>query len=326
MSDAANDKPLLFVVDDDLLVLTITKRVLARGAWEVRTFEDSRAALVAAMEEPPWAVVADLNMPELDGVALLALLAHVTPSIVRVLHTGQELEGALLQRAQRGAFHIVPKSGQQPALSSALAELRASGEQERPAQRLSGAALALALSDAIGPLVGKPVGSCLAHAQRAQGLGLRVGATLRECEALGIAAHLHDLAMATIPRTSLAVRGPLHADAQRALQLHPARAVRWFEAVDAFAPERLRDMALRFVAQHHERIDGGGYPLGLYGEAISLGARVLSVVDAYDAMQRVRPHAPAMCAEAARAELQRCAGTQFDARVVQALLDDASLH
>jgi putative two-component system response regulator len=326
MSDAPVDKSLLFVVDDDPLVLTITKRVLLRSAYEVRTFEDGRAALVAAMEEPPWAVVADLHMPELDGVALLELLAHVAPEIVRVLHTGQELEGELLRSAERGAFQIVPKSGHQPVLGAVLAELRAAGGTSGLAQPLAGLHLAAALSDALGPLVGKPAGSRLAFAQRAQALGVRVGAPLRECAALGMAAHLHDLGMATIPKGQLRVRGPLAAETLPALHAHPARAVRWFAAVEALAPPPHREAVMGIVAQHHERIDGGGYPHALAGESIRLGARVLSVVDAYDAMQRARPHAPAMGTEAARAELQRCAGTQFDPHVVQALLDDASLH
>ncbi|MHB8598602.1 MAG: HD-GYP domain-containing protein [Ktedonobacteraceae bacterium] len=74
------------------------------------------------------------------------------------------------------------------------------------------------------------------------------------------------------------------------------------------------------VVAHHERWDGSGYPYGLSGEAIPLGARILSVVDSYDAMTTDRPYRKALPDSEAQAELQKCAGGQFDPRVVSAFL------
>ncbi len=75
------------------------------------------------------------------------------------------------------------------------------------------------------------------------------------------------------------------------------------------------------VRSSHEAWDGGGYPDGLAGEAIPLGARVVAVCDAFDAMTSERSFRPARPARAALAELRRCAGTQFDPAVVTAFLD-----
>jgi HD-GYP domain-containing protein (c-di-GMP phosphodiesterase class II) len=75
-----------------------------------------------------------------------------------------------------------------------------------------------------------------------------------------------------------------------------------------------------WVGAHHERIDGQGYPDGLRGDEISLEARILAVADAYEAMIAERCYRPAMSEEAARAELLRCSGTQFDPVVVSAFL------
>jgi HD-GYP domain-containing protein (c-di-GMP phosphodiesterase class II) len=69
----------------------------------------------------------------------------------------------------------------------------------------------------------------------------------------------------------------------------------------------------------HERWDGGGYPDGLAADEIPLGARIVSACDAYDAMVTDRPYRAAMSPAAALAEMRRCAGTHFDARVVEAL-------
>ncbi len=76
----------------------------------------------------------------------------------------------------------------------------------------------------------------------------------------------------------------------------------------------------RIVGAHQERWDGEGYPYGLTREAIPLGSRILAVVDAYDAMTSQRPYREALPAASARAELERCAGTQFDPQVVDAFL------
>jgi HD-GYP domain-containing protein (c-di-GMP phosphodiesterase class II) len=76
----------------------------------------------------------------------------------------------------------------------------------------------------------------------------------------------------------------------------------------------------RIVGAHQERWDGSGYPYGLAREAIPLGARILAVVDAYDAMTSQRPYRAALPIAHASAELQRCAGSQFDPQVVDAFL------
>jgi putative nucleotidyltransferase with HDIG domain len=74
------------------------------------------------------------------------------------------------------------------------------------------------------------------------------------------------------------------------------------------------------VLHHHERWDGGGYPNGVSGEEIPLGARIFSIIDTYDAMTSKRPYKEALPIATARAEIERCAGTQFDPRIVKEFL------
>lgn len=80
------------------------------------------------------------------------------------------------------------------------------------------------------------------------------------------------------------------------------------------------ELLSHIVVAHHERWDGRGYPHGLAQNAIPLGARILSVVDSYDAMTSERPYRQPMSDAEARAELQRCAGSQYDPQVVEAFL------
>jgi HD-GYP domain-containing protein (c-di-GMP phosphodiesterase class II) len=83
---------------------------------------------------------------------------------------------------------------------------------------------------------------------------------------------------------------------------------------------------LPIVGAHHERWDGSGYPFGHSGEQIPLGARVVSVADAFDAMTRATPHGARRTPEEGLAELEACAGSQFDPRIVRLFVAEYRLH
>jgi HD-GYP domain-containing protein (c-di-GMP phosphodiesterase class II) len=80
------------------------------------------------------------------------------------------------------------------------------------------------------------------------------------------------------------------------------------------------ESSAEMVLTHQERFDGGGYPRGLAGEAIPIAARIFGIADTYDAMTSHRPYRRAVSGEAARAEIARCSGTQFDPRCADAFL------
>ena len=108
--------------------------------------------------------------------------------------------------------------------------------------------------------------------------------------------------------------GGLGPEELRTLRAHPAAGAAIVSKVRA-----LRRAAL-YVRSHHEQPDGRGYPFGLRGEDVPLGARILKVSDAFDAMTSDRPYRRALSQEEALCEIERGAGTQFDARVVDCLL------
>jgi two-component system cell cycle response regulator len=133
-----------------------------------------------------------------------------------------------------------------------------------------------------------------------------------ELDAVTRAAELHDVGKMAVPEPILRKPGSLD-DAEWALMhQHTLIGERILTAAPALAP------VARLVRSSHERYDGTGYPDGLEGEEIPLGARIVSVCDAYHAMTSDRPYRRAMTSEAALAELERCSGRQFDAQVVAA--------
>jgi putative nucleotidyltransferase with HDIG domain len=131
---------------------------------------------------------------------------------------------------------------------------------------------------------------------------------------LRTAAKLHDVGKVAIPDEVLLKPGPLDDDERRLVQVHPTVGASLLRAWGLAGPAR-------FVEEHHEHFDGGGYPRGLAGEAIALESRIIHVVDAYMAMTLDRPYRRAMSVGAAIAELERHSGRQFDPTVVGALLD-----
>jgi diguanylate cyclase (GGDEF)-like protein len=144
------------------------------------------------------------------------------------------------------------------------------------------------------------------------GVARRLGLGVDTLGPLLQAASLHDIGKAAIPDAVLGKQGPLTEADWAFIRNHTLIGERILIAAPSLHE------AARLVRSSHERIDGGGYPDGLAGEAIPLGARIISVCDAFDAMTSDRPYREAMSAKAALEEIQRCAGTQFDERVVQA--------
>lgn len=126
---------------------------------------------------------------------------------------------------------------------------------------------------------------------------------------------LHDLGKIGVPDSILLKPGPLTARERETMRDHPILG----ERIVARVPY-LRGIARQVVAAHHERWDGTGYPRRLRGLQIPLCARVFAVADAYDAMTNDRPYRAAMKKDLALAEIERCAGTQFEPLVVEAFL------
>jgi diguanylate cyclase (GGDEF)-like protein len=151
-------------------------------------------------------------------------------------------------------------------------------------------------------------------AEHAAATARALGCIAEEVDEVARAAEMHDIGKVAIPDEILHKPAALSEDEWTLMRQHTVIGERILAAAPALRP------VARLVRSSHERWDGGGYPDALAGEGIPLGARIVSVCDAYDAMRTPRPYAAARSDEEARAELARCAGRQFDPRVVAAFL------
>ncbi|HET6746120.1 MAG TPA: diguanylate cyclase [Candidatus Limnocylindria bacterium] len=152
-------------------------------------------------------------------------------------------------------------------------------------------------------------------ASLATGIGLELGLPPEEIERIRIASLLHDLGKLAVPPEILDKPSALSDGEWQAIGEHPRIGQVILEQASG-----LRE-AIPVVLHHHERFNGGGYPHGLKGNEIPMGARIVAVADAYHAMVHDRPYKTALTHEQALAELRQNAGTQFDPEVVKVFCD-----
>jgi putative nucleotidyltransferase with HDIG domain len=148
----------------------------------------------------------------------------------------------------------------------------------------------------------------------AEHVAVELGMNSEDRTAVWQAAMLHDIGKSAVPDAILAKPGPLDENEWAFMRRHTVIGERILQGAPALAA------AAPLVRSSHERFDGSGYPDCLAGSAIPVGARIIAVCDAYDAMVSGRPYRDPLSLAHAREELERCAGSQFDPRVVRAFL------
>jgi putative nucleotidyltransferase with HDIG domain len=139
-------------------------------------------------------------------------------------------------------------------------------------------------------------------------------------QSLRYAGMLHDVGKLGVPTRVLQKNGGLTEGERASIQLHPVQGVEIIREIDFL------DEAVAGIQHHHERLDGRGYPMGLAGDDIPEFARVIAVADAFDSMTTTRSYRGARTVPEAMTELRRCAGDQFDPRMVEALVTAVDEH
>ncbi|MDP4183351.1 MAG: diguanylate cyclase [Bacillota bacterium] len=154
----------------------------------------------------------------------------------------------------------------------------------------------------------------LGHSERVSNyavmLGEALNLSLKEICVIQYAGLLHDIGKIEIPKNVLNKTGYLSDEEYEMIKLHPVYSANILESMSDM------DQLVDYVKHHHERFDGTGYPCGLAGNQISLGARIICIADSFDAMLSERPYSSSMNVDEALEELRRCAGEHFDPQLV----------
>jgi diguanylate cyclase (GGDEF)-like protein len=210
---------------------------------------------------------------------------------------------------------LLPRDGNQITLALHIADDRLYAQKERRQRSTVGVQTGAALLQVLEEREPELRGHLDQVADLSVAVGERLGLFGEELEDVARAAQLHDVGKVAIPDAILQKPGELDQAEWDFIHRHTIVGARILRAAPAL------DTVAAIVRASHERFDGSGYPDGLAGDAIPLGARIIAVCDAYNSMTSVRPYGTALSSEGAIDELRRCAGSQFDPVVVDAICE-----
>jgi diguanylate cyclase (GGDEF)-like protein/putative nucleotidyltransferase with HDIG domain len=330
----------VLVVDDDAAIRQMLSVMLRREGYEVFEEERGETALQRIEREVGTMdiVLADLQMPGIGGIELLKKAHSLDESLITIIISGHATVSNAIESLRYGAYDFVQKPFVYRQLSAvmkrALDYRRAMQENKQYQRHLSemvkekSAKLRETLEQVKGSydftleaLVGlldareKDFGQ---HSKRVRALTVilakAMGVADRSLANIAHGALLHDIGKIGIPDSVLLKKGPLTAQEWEVMKRHPEIGYR------ILCNSTYLEEAAEIVYSHQEFFDGAGYPRGLAGEEICLGARIFAVIDAYDAMRSHRTYRAAIDRDSAVAELQRKSGTQFDPTVIAAFM------
>jgi hypothetical protein len=241
----------------------------------------------------------------MGGVSLgLVVLygAHGLPGLVLLLGPVGVLFYAQRQYVSHTAAFVDDLAASNERLKSTLSELHSANN-----------AMLHAFSEALELRDRETEGHCQRVVRSSRALAVALGLPAAEIKAIEDGALLHDIGKIGVPDAILHKPGALTDEEWVRMRRHPEIGYRMIAHIPFLAS------ASMLVRHHHERWDGGGYPDGLAGEAIPVGARIFAVADSFDAMTSDRPYRAALTWEVALEELAKGAGTQFDPLVVAAM-------
>ena len=329
----------ILVVDDDAGVRQLLTLCLSQEGYAVTEAEQGQAALELLAATPFDLVISDVRMPVMDGLDLLDGIRarHIrvdvlmltacddVPMAVSAMKLGaldyilkpfdlDDLRGRIQQALSR---RVVGVEQETPSEAPRAEELRtALDEQTRQMLRMLRQMdeASEGMLEALVTALDAREHETHSHSQRvarfavhlAQALGLG-GPFLT---VLWRGALLHDIGKIGVPDRILMKPGTLSAEEWAEMRMHPIIGARILESIEVLRP------AAEIVLCHHENFDGSGYPRGLGGADIPLGARIFSVVDSFDAMISPRSYRTRLSLPAAREEMLRCSGSQFDPEIV----------
>lgn len=310
------ERATILVVDDERGVRETLADYLTGHGSRVLTAASAEAALEVLEASTVDLILADVHMEAMSGVELCAHLKNeprfqLTPV---VLLTAQADLDARVAGLAAGADDFFAKPVEFAELRTRVAVLlRVKALLDQLDHAESVITMLGATIEARDPYT---AGHCERLARYAVALGHSLGVDASMLKALWLGGFLHDLGKIAVPDRVLLKPGELDADERRIIQIHPvvgAELVQSMRTMEGVRP---------IIRHHHERFDGSGYPDGLRGEAIPLGARIMAVVDVYDALHTERPYKLSLShEETISVLLKETRAGSWDARVVTTFIE-----
>lgn len=331
------EDPMVFLVDDEETVVSVLRRILEHGGYRVRGFHDPYVAETAIEGEPPALLITDRQMPGMDGITLARKAIEVDGDIAVMVLTGAGDVESAAESLRLGLIDYLTKPIEPDALTSAvrralntraqnifrreaygwlkeevarrMQEVREKHEQlERTNVGVLGTLTRIL--DAKSPFF-------RGHSEHVARVSAEIARQLElgdeEVELARQAGLLHDIGMIGVSDQIVDKPTSLTADEYATVKAHCR------VGADILTPLPHLEPIAEYILHHHERLDGTGYPDGLMGPAIPLGAQIVGLAEAWSALTEDRPHRPALSEAEAIATLRGAEGAWFRPDLITAL-------
>ncbi|MGD0519956.1 MAG: HD domain-containing phosphohydrolase [Terracidiphilus sp.] len=328
----------ILVVDDEAHVRSMMGSTLERHGYDVQLASSGHEALEILEQNAFDLVLTDILMQDVNGIAVLDHLHAQQPQLPVVMVSAVHDIGVAIDAMRRGAYDYLLKPFAPEHLVNmvqrALDYRRALQDTHNYQQNLEHVVSARTemlrqamenlehsydvTLEALGDALDLKDSETEGHSKRVTAytiaLARAMGIAPAEIKVIARGAFLHDIGKMAIPDEILRKPGKLTPEEQEIMREHCTRGYHILRKIPFLAG------AAEIVFSHQEHYDGSGYPNGLRGSEIPIGARIFAVADTLDAITSERPYRKARSFDAAREEILRCSGTQFDPGIVEAVL------
>lgn len=329
----------ILVVDDEEAIREIVSSMLANAGYQTRQAASGTEALaLISGDEPIELILTDLMMPEMDGIALLEKVKEARPDVPAIMVTAVHDISVALAAIRNGAYDYLLKPFEREQMLAMVRRALEHGRLrlENKAYQANLESLVAARTEqlrqtmtdlersyditleALGDALDLKDAETEGHSKRVTAytiaMARAMGMSADKIRVIARGAFLHDIGKMAIPDAILRKPGALTETETMIMREHCFRGYQMLKKIPFLAE------AAEIVYSHQEHFDGSGYPRGLKAEEIPLGARLFAVADTLDAITSDRPYRAAQSTAAAREEIKRFSGRQFDPEVVDIFL------
>jgi response regulator RpfG family c-di-GMP phosphodiesterase len=344
----------ILIVDDEIGPRESLRMVL-KPNYNVYTVENGYAAIQMIQQVEMDVLTLDLKMPGMNGIETLKEIRMISPDVMVIIITGYGTLKTAIEAIRYGVFDYIPKPFNVPEILSIIDKsiqrrklnlkvkevlgncfnqqlLKEPGANESPQEEnrtvsdykwdeinLSDTQSCLEFAKVLAYTLEEKDPYTSGHSERvcyySDFISKRLSLSPKERSELQIASYLHDIGKIGISNRFINKKGTLTSTDWAVIKQHTRK------SIELLVPLNLSSNIISYIQHHHERYDGTGYPDGLAGEKIPLGARIIAISDSYDSMTSDRPYRKPLTNGDAKSELLKNAGKQFDPKLVALFLD-----
>ena len=333
MTDYRNIKVL--VIDDDQKILDLIRKVLKKYEFDLFTASNGDQGVELFKKENPCVVLSDINMPDMSGIEILKIIKYISPITQVIVISGVGTTTDVIEALRLGASDYLVKPFNIDLLIHTVIRcverheliMERIGRKETLAKEVRERTAALTATfyetvKALGLLTEKRDPYTAGHQHRVALLGMEIGRRLnltqKEIEIIKVAGLLHDIGKVAVPVELLVKPSKLSTPEIHLIKIHPQASYDIIKDIP-FVESLGKDVSI-MVLQHHERLDGTGYPKGLTSDELELESKILSVSDVIEAMSSHRPYRAAFDMTMTKAEIIDKSGSYYCPECVEVCL------